>query len=180
VTKARFRSPISWLVAAALVAGIGFWLVVLSPIADPLPPQLQGWRTVGRYFDRPPAWPGKTWTIAGRSVDSAELEASAGPSHCGWDSATFLSMGWPLGTRSTSAAQDREYIRDPGRTVQIPYLNGFWALNPALPADAKDTGYRYGALKLYLAPSDRDSYVYLVAPADRERWPRSDPPTTCE
>jgi hypothetical protein len=162
-----------------LVAGVGLWVVTLLPIADPLPQPLQGWRTVGSYFDRPPAWPGKPWTKDGRAVDAAELEASAGPSHCGWESATFLNIGWPLGTRSTSAAQDRLYIRDPSRTLQTPYLRGSWAKNPALPADARDTGYRYGALKLYLALSDQDSYAYLVAPGDRERWPRSEPQTLC-
>jgi hypothetical protein len=155
------------------------WLLILAPIADPLPPQLQGWRTVGSYFDQPPAWPGKTWTKGSRSIDSAELEAFAGPAHCGWGSTTFLDMGWPLGTRWTSGAQGRNYIRDPSGTMKDPYVTGTWARNPTVPADAKDTGYRYGALKLYLAPSDEDSFLYLVAPADSERWPRSDPQTFC-
>jgi hypothetical protein len=48
-----------------------------------------------------------------------------------------------------------------------------------LPVDASDTGYRYGALKLYLALSDENSYAYLVSPTDSERWPRSDPMTLC-
>jgi hypothetical protein len=179
VTRPWLRSRITWVAAAVLLAGVGLWVVTPLPIADPLPPQLQGWRTVGSYFDRPPAWPGKSWTQAGRAVDAAVLEASAGPSHCGWDSATFLNIGWPLGTRSTSAAQDRLYIRDPSRTLPTTYLLGSWARNPILPADASDTGYRYGALKLYLAPSDQDSYAYLVAPRDSERWPRSEPQTLC-
>lgn len=76
-------------------------------------------------------------------------------------------------------AREREYIRDPSRTLQIPTLAGSWAWNPTLPADAGDTGYRYGALKLYLAPSDENSHAYLVAPADSERWPRSDPEMLC-
>jgi hypothetical protein len=156
-------------VGVALLVAIGFWVVALLPIAEPLPPQLQGWRTVGSYFDRPPAWPGKPWIKDGRTVAWAELAASAGPSHCGWDSLTFLNLGWPLGTRSTTAAQDRQYIRDPNRTLRSPYLLGTWARKPTLPADASDTGYRYGALKLYLAPSDEESYAYLVAPADSER-----------
>jgi len=91
----------------------------------------------------------------------------------------MLNIGWPLGTRSTSAAQDRQYVRDPNHTLQTSALIGTWAKNPTLPADAGDTGYRYGALKLYLAPSDETSYVYLVAPSDSERWPRSDPMTLC-
>ena len=153
--------------------------MTLLPIADPLPPQLQGWRTVGSYFDKPPAYPGKLWTKDGRWIDSAELVAAAGPAHCGWESITMLNIGWPLGTHSTSAAQDRQYVRDPSRTLQASGLMGSWARNPTLPADALDTGYLYGALKLYLAPSDEDRYAYLVAPADTERWPRSEPMTLC-
>jgi hypothetical protein len=91
----------------------------------------------------------------------------------------MLNIGWPPGTRSATADQDRQYVRDPNRTLQSTSLLGTWARNPTLPSDARDTGYRYGALKLYLAASDEDSYVYLVAPADSERWPRSDPMTLC-
>jgi len=123
-----------WFAAAALVAGICIWVVTLSPIADVLPLQLQGWRTVGSYFDKPPAFPGKRWTNDGRSVPSAELVASGGPTHCGWDSITMMYVGWPLGTRSASAAQARQYIRDPGRALQTQSFLGSWAKNPQLPA----------------------------------------------
>ena len=176
---ARVRRPIIWLAAAALLAGVGLWVVTLSPIADVLPVQLQGWRTVGSYFDKPPAFPGKRWTKDGLSVPSAELVASAGPAHCGWDSITMMFIGWPLGTRSANAAQSRQYIRDPSGTLPTQGLMGSWARNPQVPADASDTGYRYGALRLYLAASDEDKYAYLVAPADAERWPRSEPMTLC-
>lgn len=173
------RSRIIWIAAVALIAAIALWVVTLSPMADVLPVQLQGWRTVGSYFDRPPAYPGKRWMKDGRTVSSAELIASGGPAHCGWDAITMMYVGWPLGTRSTSAAESRQYIRDTGHTLQTQDFLGSWVRNPTLPADASDTGYRYGALKLYLAPSDQDTYVYLVAPADSERWPRSDPMTLC-
>jgi hypothetical protein len=91
----------------------------------------------------------------------------------------MLNIGWPLGTNSTSADQDRQFVRDPGHTLQTSNLVGTWARNSTLPADASDTGYRYGALKLYLAVSDENSYAYLVSPTDSERWPRSDPMTLC-
>lgn len=167
------------LIAVCAAAASALWAVTLLPIADPLPSQLQGWRTVGSYFDRPPPWPGKPWTIDGRTVPPAELAASAGPSHCGWDAVTFLSVGWPPGTISTSASQDRQYIRDPAGRIHQGRLLGSWEHNPKIPADARDSGYRYGALDLYLAPSDEDIYAYLVAPSDSERWPRSDPLTLC-
>ena len=165
-------------IGVALVVGVGLWVATLLPIADPLPSQLQGWRTVGSYFDRPPAYPGKPWTIGDRNVNSTVLEAIAGPSHCGWDSATLLFMGWPLGTDATNGSQNRQYVRDTHGALQGPLL-GTWAKNPKMPSDARDTGYRYGALKLYLDPSDKDAYAYLIAPADSERWPRSDPVLLC-
>lgn len=48
-----------------------------------------------------------------------------------------------------------------------------------MPSDTVDTGYRYGAIKLYFAPSDQDRFAYLIAPDDSERWPRSDPQIEC-
>lgn len=141
-------------------------------------PEQQG-QTVGSYFDRPPAYPGEQWVIDGRDVDSKVVEAFAGPSHCGWESATFLFLGWPPGTVAQSGSQARQFIRDRNGQMSGAQLLGTWAHDPTLPHDALDTGYRYGAIKLFFAPSDEDQYAYLVAPADRERWPRSDPLTLC-
>jgi hypothetical protein len=107
------------------------------------------------------------------------LTAAAGPSHCGWDSTTFLEIGWPPGTQATNSSQQRQYVRDPRGIINTTHKLGNWSKNPVLPRDAFDTGYRYGALRLYFAPSDEESYAYLVAPRDSERWPRSDPPTLC-
>lgn len=172
-------SLITWVLAVAGAIGVGLWFATFLPVADPLPSPLQGWRTVGSYFDHPAGWPGKPWSKDGRTVAWSELEASGGPAHCGWDTITMLNIGWPLGTSSISSAEDRQYLRDPSHAITTPWLLGSWAKNPKLPSDAGDTGYRYGAVKLYLAPSDQDAYAYLLAPADSERWPRSDPPTTC-
>jgi len=43
-----------------------------------------------------------------------------------------------------------------------------------LPADARATGYRLGAIEIYVSPSDQDE-AYVVSPRDAERWPRVDP-----
>ncbi|HKW70918.1 MAG TPA: hypothetical protein VJP81_10070 [Candidatus Dormibacteraeota bacterium] len=107
-----------------------------------------------------------------------ELDASAGPSHCGWESFTFFTLGWPLGNASPTAPS-RQYVRDPFGRLVGGHLLGTWAHNPDLPADAADTGYHYSALRLYLAASDYDRYVYMVAPYDSERRPRSEPATEC-
>ena len=175
----QLRIPLFVAVAIVVVLLAALWLTTLLPIADPLPPPLQGWRTVGSYFDRPPAWPGKPWSYAGHNVDSDVLTAVAGPSHCNWDSATFLTIGWPPGTGALSSSESRQYLRDPTAAVPSVALRGSWMKNPLIPHDANDSGYTYGALKLVLAPSDQDAYVYVVSPRDSERWPRSDPQTTC-
>src|SRR5438034_8894680 len=56
--------------------------------------------SLGAVFDATPAYPGYTWTRDGRSVKPEELGTIAGPGHCGWESATFLTIGWPVGTLS--------------------------------------------------------------------------------
>jgi hypothetical protein len=168
----RFRWQATALFGAVVL--IGFVVTRLFNLSG-----LEQPRTVGDYFDNPPAWPGEAWTRNGVSVSSDVLVASAGPSHCQMQAMTFLTIGWPPGTVATSAAQAREYIRTPIGTPPAPNLRGTWARNAPLPPDAADTGYRYGVLKLLIAPSDGDRYVYLVAPADSERWPRSDPMTLC-
>jgi hypothetical protein len=135
--------------------------------------------TLGAVFDMTPAYPGYPWTRDGHPVKPEELSTSAGPSHCGWQSATFLGIGWPVGTLSTSSAQARQYIRDPRAAVKAS-LHDRLELNAKLPSDARPTGYAYGSIQVYLSPTDQDEAVYLVGPSGAERWPRSDPMTLCE
>ena len=163
---------------AAFLLGMA-WLFRGSWI-DSLPTGVQQWRTVGSYFDSPPAWPGYAWERNGATVGWQQIATAAGPAHCEMQSMTMLHVGWPLGTRADSSAGARQYIRDPRDQLQNPYLQGTWVRNPPAPFDLADTGFRFGVLKLYVAPSDQDRYVYLVTPVDSERWPRSDPMTLCE
>ncbi len=110
-------------------------------------------------------------------VPLSEIVAAAGPEHCAWQSATVLTLGWPLGTRPPTAAGARQYIRDPRHVLasRLPALE----LEATLPADASQTGYAYGPVRLYLASSDQDEAVYLVLGDSIERWPHSDPMTLC-
>jgi hypothetical protein len=168
-----------WLLGfVALIVALVAVLSVL-PVADPLPPQLRGWRTVSSYFDQQPPWTGKPWTRGSRTVGADEVAAIAGQSHCGWESVTFLVLAWPVGTKARNASEARQYVRDPKGIIGTSHVKGFWARNPIVPGDAVDTGYRYGAVRLLLAPSDSDFYVYVVAPRDSERWPRGNPPAVC-
>jgi hypothetical protein len=147
--------------------------------APPLPPP--NGQSVSAYFDNPPAYPGYRWTRNGKAVSPAELTTVRGPSHCNEQKLTLLTIGWPPGTVSRSAAGARQYIRAvPGAPDwATAHLRTTFKLNPVLPADARDTGYQYLALHLYLAPSDQDAAIYMVGGVDSERWPRSDPPAIC-
>ena len=135
--------------------------------------------TLSAVFDATPAYPGYSWTRDGRSVKPEELGTIAGPGHCGWESATFLTIGWPVGTLSNSSAQARQYIRDP-RGVIRGSLHDRLDLNAKLPGDARPTGYTYNSVQIYLSPADQEEAIYVVGLGGSERWPRSDPMTLCE
>jgi hypothetical protein len=134
--------------------------------------------SVAAAFDPPPSYPGYEWMRNGHPVSPEELVTAAGPAHCGGQSATYLTIGWPLGTVSTTSAQARLYIRDPNGVVSPSYRQ-LLGLHATLPSDARPTGYSYGSIKLYLSPSDQDQAIYVIGPAGAERWPRSDPMALC-
>lgn len=165
------------------IAGIAIFsllVLLIAACSTGSPAQLPRHDTVAAYFDAPPPWPGQPWTKADQAVDAHVLESAGGPAHCDLQAVTFMTMGWPVGTFAATGDHARQYLRDrPQSAILAANLRGTWALDPKLPADAQDTGYRYGSVKLFVAPSDWDDYVYLVAPHDSERWPRSDPMTLC-
>lgn len=170
---------------------IGRWLGRLGIIALVVALGWLGWRgnafdvrarppfgSVAVAFDDPIGYPGYSWSRDGRRVGPEEVNTIAGPGHCGWQSATMLFIGWPLGTVSTTAAQARQYIRDPRGVLGHRYQE-LMARSVTLPSDAHPTGYRLGLIELYLSPSDQDQWIYVVSPSDRERWPRADPMVLC-
>ena len=127
------------------------------------------------FYRSPPLYPGRPWTRHGQKVSSYEIEASAGPEHCDWQSVTFLTIGWPLGSLAYHSDQAREYLRDPeGKVTGHPVR-----LDASLPSDAVATGFRDGPVELYLSRSDQDRFAYLVLGASVERWPRQDPMAGC-
>lgn len=157
-------------------------LTACTPAAGPVP--TPGMSTpasgdLGAYFDHPPDFPGYQWTYNGRPVDSTHgMNSIAGPAHCDWQTATMMHLPWPLGIDPISAADVRQYVRDP-KGVMPRNLHGRLELHATLPADAFPTGYEYGPLKVYLNSSEQDEAVYVVGPGAVERWQRSDPMTLC-
>jgi hypothetical protein len=61
-----------------------------------------------------------------------------------------------------------------GRTYRQNFVT-----HAELPADARPTGYKLGAIELYLSPSDEDQAAYLATSSGAERWPRANPFYAC-
>src|SRR5688500_9154730 len=87
----RRRIAIAVAVAVALVAVS--WPLNILEVRARVP-----FASVASAFDAPPGYPGYRWSRDGREVGEFELTTIAGPSHCGWQSATMIFIGWPLGT----------------------------------------------------------------------------------
>jgi hypothetical protein len=134
--------------------------------------------SVATAFENAPAHPGYAWTREGRVVSQFELVTIAGPGHCGWESATFVFIGWPPGTVAPDASRSRQYIRDPHGVVHGRFRD-LLERDVKLPGDAGSTGHRLGAIELFVSPSDEDRWIYVVGPSNVERWPRADPMVLC-
>ena len=81
-----------------------------------------------------------------------------------------LNMGTPLGARVTGGNL-RSYVRDPDGLFGDPELQAGFAADVEPAAGAVDTGYRQGAVELWMDPAD-DAFVYLVDGGTAERWPK--------
>jgi hypothetical protein len=129
-------------------------------------------------FDPAPAYPGYGWSRDGHIVDQNELTTIAGPSHCGWQSATMMFIGWPPGTNAPTFSGARMFVRDPNGVYMEGRYRDLLQLHAALPSDARPTGHTIGPIGLYVSPTD-DGGIYVVAPSGTERWPRADPANLC-
>lgn len=159
------------IVVVAVVAFVGWRANVLNIRGGAV------W-SVASAFEDPPAYPGYTWTRDGRAVSEFELVTIAGPDHCGWESAAVLFIGWPPPRVTSEGSQARQYVRDP-RGVMTRSEHPKFERDVRLPADAKPTGHRLGAIELHVSPSDDERWIYLVSPSDAERWPRVEPMILC-
>lgn len=124
-------------------------------------------------YDEAPAWPGAPWTKNGLEVPREELVLAAGPEHCGWQDSAFI------GGEALSAPRDEvgpHWVRDPRGVLTFdPRAQAEFRSPAQLPSDAAWTGYAQDGVELWVAPSDRADYVYLVNSTDRsdtERWVR--------
>lgn len=159
--------------ACVAVAGVAAaWSVGIIPTAT--------YRYTGDWVRDPgPASPrgeGRDFTY--------EVWSRVGPDRCGWQSAVFLSVGWPLGTTQGPGRPDtaRLYVRD-SDTVLPPATRAKFAgtldTDSELPSGSMDTGYRSGDIQLLLGPDGGEQYIYLMDGRDVERWPRATEPPAC-
>jgi hypothetical protein len=129
--------------------------------------------SLAERFDDLPTWPGSPWFRDGRQVLRSELGVSAGPEHCGWEEAAYLSGSALPAPRDEHGAL---WARDPdGILEHFPRAQQEFRSPATLPADAEFTGYYQGPVEVWTAPSDEAEYVYLVNGRDRsdvERWVR--------
>jgi hypothetical protein len=95
------------------------------------------------------------------------------PSNCDWQEAVYL------GGSGLAAPRDRLgglWARDPkGVLEHFPRAQREFQSPAVLPAGAVDTGYRQGAVELWVGPDEDARYVYFVNGGDRtdvERWVR--------
>jgi hypothetical protein len=49
----------------------------------------------------------------GSTGSGTTIAVCRGPEHCQWESATFMDLGWPVGTVATGFEDERQYVRDP-------------------------------------------------------------------
>ncbi len=101
--------------------------------------------------------------LDGEPSDVVEL---SGAGHCGWESATFITLG-----------RLRRYVLDPENVV--PLREGALAeghpptIEASLPPDAEYTGFHNDDRELWVSPAEGDDAIYIVSPKVTQRWPRS-------
>jgi hypothetical protein len=190
--RRRVRRQVGSGVAALAVAGAGF---AVAASAFRSGPSFQP--RVGPIASSPPACGapgsitdlslepnyvgsnvGERWTAAeGCEVRLDVLMLRKGPGHCGWERATEILMGDPLGT-SHNHAPYRIYVRDPENVIGDEEVARLFQPEAKLPSGAQDTGYRQDGSELWMDPMD-DRFIYLVSPNGTERWPLDTTPAGC-
>ncbi len=115
-------------------------------------------------------------------AEGTVLVVFPGADHCQWGSASFMHVGWPIGTISNDLGGWRQYVRDPDGLFDDGALHAGYLSDAELPADAADTGYHRGPWQLWVSPSEAEDVIYVVNDETGvvERWGRSTQPILCD
>ncbi|MEU6147813.1 hypothetical protein ABZ848_46680 [Streptomyces sp. NPDC047081] len=110
------------------------------------------------------------WTDRhGERVPITKVSSNAGPEHCDWQKAHFLSLG--------EGKKGRLYARDPDGVLPEGMLTSPYDGDVRMPADAHDTGYRYHGRQLWL--TDDPARAYVRTSHGVEAWPLVKEGTAC-
>jgi hypothetical protein len=103
------------------------------------------------------------------------LAERSGAAHCGWEQASVMMAGRPLGSRYTTPEDAVEYVKDPNGVFGLRDLAQEFDPDAELPGGAVDTGFRRAGSALWHVPGDQTA-VWVVAATGIERWPAGRPP----
>ncbi|MER6960008.1 hypothetical protein [Streptomyces sp. NPDC000618] len=110
------------------------------------------------------------WTDRdGKRIPTTTLSSYAGAEHCDWERAHFLGMG--------RSKDHRQYVRDPDGVLPSELLTAPYDGDVTMPADARDTGYRFGDRQLWLTDDRRTAYVRTSDGV--EAWPLAKDTVAC-
>jgi len=123
---------------------------------------------------------GRAWITTEGCLARVDVIADYdGAAHCDFQSARFIVLGHPIGTRYSSPRDSHVYVRDPENAYGDARTAGLLDLEAELPAGAADTGLRLGPVQLW-AVTDDPEFVYLATPGGPvERWPLDREPALC-
>jgi hypothetical protein len=99
----------------------------------------------------------------GNRVPTSVVSSYAGAAHCDWESVHFLGLG--------RGEKSRQYVRDPRGVLGTEPLTAPYDGDVRMPADARDTGYRFDDWELWLAADRATAYIRTADGV--EAWPAS-------
>ena len=117
------------------------------------------------------------WTNAQGCAVRRDVIAMREHGGCYPDNIREILIGTPLG-EPTTPQTTRIYVRDPDGAAHGAFGTAPLRRNIALPPGARDSGYRFGDLALWILPDD-PQYVYVVSPDGVEAWPLAQPLYGC-
>lgn len=100
-----------------------------------------------------------------------QIGSHIGPGHCGWESVSFLYLGWPPG-EVIDGYTVRQFVRDPRGEFPRGLATEYDG-DARLPARAYSTGISNGHVEIWLDPASGEDAVYMVGAGRVERWPRA-------
>lgn len=153
---------------------------LLLPDSPPGGPDLSG--VEGTWFDAR-GLPLPDGRNAGNGFEEV-MQVRPGLDHCDWESATFMTLTWPLGSSGGAwtgwpPGEWRQYIRDPDG-ILTGLLEGPFEPAATMPPDAEGTGFHRGSWALWMALSDHAEAVYVVNGSLVERWPLARRTIACD